>query len=414
MSENKNKPKTETLHPSPITLHSISSLARQFHPEIVEIRRHLHRRPELSFQEEETAAFVAAKLKDWGISHKTGVAGHGVVGWIRGRNPDKGLIALRADMDALPIQEENDVPYCSERPGLMHACGHDVHTASLLGAAKILAETSKDWEGTVQLIFQPAEEVLPGGASLMIAEGALDNPRPALILGQHVHPQLEVGKIGLKPGMFMASSDELYLSITGKGGHGAMPHETIDPILIASHIVVALQQVVSRRANPTTPSVLTLGRIESLGGATNVIPREVQIMGTFRTMDEAWRAEAHRIMQNLASQLAESMGGKCQLRIVKGYPFLKNHEELTEAVRAFAGKYLGAEQVVELPMRMGAEDFAYYTQIMPACFYRLGTGNAARGITSPIHTPTFDIDEAALETGPGLMAWLAVKCLEKM
>ncbi|MCB9283779.1 MAG: amidohydrolase [Lewinellaceae bacterium] len=391
----------------------ISGLAKKIHPETVAIRRHLHQHPELSFQEEQTAAYVASRLEALGISHKKNVAGHGVIGWIKGRNPEKRLIALRADMDALPIMEENEAPYCSQRPGVMHACGHDVHTASLLGTAQILQETRSEWEGTVQLIFQPGEELLPGGASLMIAEGVLDNPRPELILGQHVHPSLEAGRIGLRPGMFMASSDEIYLTITGKGGHGATPHECVDPILIASHIVVALQQIVSRRADPTTPSVLTLGKIESSGGATNVIPNQVSIMGTFRTMDEAWRQKAHQLISTMATKMAEGMGGKCQVRIVNGYPFLVNEENLTEMVRTFAREYLGEEgQVVELPMRMSAEDFAYYSQIMPACFYRLGTGNPARGITAPVHTPTFDIDEAALETGPGLMAWLAIRLLK--
>jgi len=396
----------------PLTKDRIAQLAHEFHAEVVEIRRHLHRYPELSFQEEKTAAFVAARLDKMGIPHKKGVAGHGVVGWIDGENPEKMLIALRADMDALPIQEENDVPYRSENQGVMHACGHDVHTSALLGAAKILQQTSGEWEGTVQLIFQPAEELLPGGASLMIREGVLDNPRPALILGQHVLPSLEAGHIGLRPGMSMASSDEVYLEVTGKGGHGAAPHQNIDPILIASHIVVALQQVVSRRADPTIPTVLTLGKIESQGGATNVIPGQVNIMGTFRTMNEMWRSEAHGIIEKIATGVAESMGGACSVKIVSGYPFLVNDEALTRAIREYALEYLGTEdRVVELPMRMTAEDFAYYTQIMPACFYRLGTGNTARGITSPIHTPTFDIDETALETATGLMAWLAIKCL---
>ncbi|MBK8491114.1 MAG: amidohydrolase [Saprospirales bacterium] len=394
-----------------LTTEYIAQLAREIHPEVVALRRHLHQHPELSFQEERTAAYVAARLEFLGIFHKKNVAGHGVVGWIRGRNPEKRLIALRADMDALPIMEENEVPYRSQHQGVMHACGHDVHTASLLGTAQILQQTAEEWEGTVQLIFQPGEELLPGGASLMIAEGVLDHPRPALILGQHVHPSLEAGRIGLRPGMFMASSDEIFLTITGKGGHGATPHECIDPILIASHLVVALQQVVSRRANPTTPSVLTLGRIQSMGGATNIIPDKVEIMGTFRTMDENWRKEAHQVIRTLATNLAEGMGGKCEVRIVTGYPFLVNEEGLTGQIRTFAREYLGEEdQVVELPMRMSAEDFAYYSQLMPACFYRLGTGNPVKGINAPVHTPTFDIDEAALETGSGLMAWLAI-CL---
>lgn len=390
----------------------IAALAREIHPGVVAYRRHLHRHPELSFQEEKTAAYVAEQLEAMGIPHQKGVAGHGIVGWIRGLNPEKSLIALRADMDALPIREENEAPYRSENEGVMHACGHDVHTSSLLGTAKILKETSGEWEGTVQLLFQPGEELLPGGASLMIGAGALDNPRPSLILGQHVHPSLEAGRIGLREGIFMASSDEIYLSVRGKGGHGAAPHECIDPILIASHIVLALQQVVSRRADPTTPTVLTLGKIESKGGATNVIPSEVNIMGTFRTMDENWRKEAHGHIRHIAGQMAAAMGGTCEVKIVDGYPCLINDETLTASIRAFAREYLGQEErVVELPMRMTAEDFAYYSQIMPACFYRLGVGNPQKGISSPVHTPTFDIDETALETSAGLMAWLAVKCL---
>lgn len=395
------------------TKERIAQLAREIHAETVETRRHLHRHPELSFREEQTGAFVAARLETLGIPHQKGVAGHGVVGWIRGLNPEKRLIALRADLDALPIQEENEASYRSENLGIMHACGHDVHTSSLLGTANILMQSSQEWEGTVQLIFQPAEEVLPGGAFLMIQEGALDNPRPSLILGQHVHPSLEAGRVGMREGMFMASSDEIYLTVIGKGGHGAMPQECVDPILIASHIVIALQQVVSRSANPSIPSVLTLGKIESKGGATNIIPNEVSIQGTFRTMDETWRAEAHDLIQKIASGTASALGGTCQVKLAKGYPFLVNDEELTRSVRAFAREYLGAEdRVVELPLRMTSEDFAYYSQIMPACFYRLGVGNPSRGITSPVHTPTFDIDEAALETSTGLMAWLAIKCLE--
>ncbi|MCO6480541.1 MAG: amidohydrolase [Phaeodactylibacter sp.] len=387
----------------------IQKLAHAYHEDVVHIRRHLHQYPELSYEEVETGKFISGKLKEYGIAHQHGVADNGVVGLIKGRNPDKRVVALRADIDALPIEEANEVPYKSKKPGIMHACGHDVHTSSLLGAARILHELKQEFEGTIKLIFQPAEERLPGGASLMIKEGVLENPRPASILGQHVHPPLEVGKVGIRAGNYMASADELYMTIKGKGGHGALPQDCIDPILITAHILTALQQVISRNADPALPSVLTFGHIASTGGATNIIPNEVKLKGTFRTMDERWRFDAHQRMKRMAEGMAESMGGSCELDIVVGYPVLFNNEELTAKAFGYAEEYLGKENVVELPIRMTAEDFAYYSQEMPACFYRLGTGNPARGITSPIHTNTFDVDEDCLALSIGLMAWMAVQ-----
>jgi amidohydrolase len=387
----------------------IQQLAQAYHTEIVALRRHIHQNPELSFEEHETGKYVAAQLQEWGIAHQTGVAGTGVVALIEGKNPGKNTVALRADMDALPIIEANEVPYKSQNPGVMHACGHDVHTASLLGAAKILQETRQDWEGTVKLIFQPAEERLPGGASLMIKEGVLQNPSPTAIVGQHVHPPLAAGKVGFRPGRYMGSCDELYITITGKGGHGAMPQDCVDPILLAAHMITALQQIVSRNNDPTMPTVLTFGKINSTGGATNIIPKEVKIEGTFRTMDETWRKEAHRRMKYMAEHLIEGMGGKIDFFIDVGYPCLINDEALTLRMRESAEDYLGVENVVDLPVRLTAEDFSYYSQEMPACFYRLGTGNVERGITSPVHSDTFDIDEEALKVGAGLMAWLAVQ-----
>jgi amidohydrolase len=389
--------------------HRIHELAHQYQADAVANRRHLHTFPELSFEEVETGRFVAAQLDALGIEYTHGIAGNGIVALIKGKKPGKKVVALRADMDALPITEANEVPYKSQRPGIMHACGHDVHTASLLGAVRILHELRDHFEGTVKCLFQPGEEKLPGGASIMIREGALENPKPASIFGQHVHPPLRAGMIGLKSGMYMASADELYVSVQGKGGHGAMPQECIDPVVITAHIITALQQVISRNADPGIPSVLTFGKINSTGGATNIIPNEVKLEGTFRTMNEKWRAEAHKRMKKMAEGIAKSMGGVCDFHIMKGYPVLFNHEELTARTKKWAIEYLGAENVVDLPMRMTAEDFAYYSQVMPACFYRLGTGNPERGITSPIHTNTFDVDEAALETGMGLMAWLAVR-----
>jgi amidohydrolase len=387
----------------------IRRLAADFHADTVAHRRHLHAHPELSYQEHNTSRYVAAQLAALGIEHRSGVADTGIVALIRGKNPRKRTVALRGDMDALPIREANDVPYRSQNEGVMHACGHDAHTSSLLGTARILHELRAHWEGTVKCIFQPGEEKLPGGASLMIKAGALDNPRPASIFGQHVHPPLRAGMIGLKPGIYMASADEIYITVKGRGGHGAMPQECIDPIAMSAQIITALQQIVSRYGDPAIPSVLTFGKINSAGGATNIIPNEVRIEGTFRTMHERWRAEAHKRMKKMAESIAKGMGGACEFNILHGYPVLHNHEALSARTKQWAIEYLGNDQVVDLPLRMTSEDFAYFSQAMPACFYRLGTGNPERGITSPVHTDTFDIDEAALETGAGLMAWLAYR-----
>lgn len=391
----------------------IKLLAEKYFEEIVATRQHLHQYPELSFQEVETGLFISRKLTEFGIEHEHGWGGNGVVALIKGNATGKKTIALRADIDALPILEKNQVSYKSKNEGIMHACGHDVHTASLLGTAKILHELRHEIKGTVKLIFQPGEEKLPGGASILIKEGVLENPKPFAIFGQHVHPPLESGKVGFCSGMYMASADELYLTIKGKGGHGALPHDCIDPILITSHIISGMQQIVSRQTNPIIPAVLTFGKINSTGGATNIIPNEVKLQGTFRTMNETWRAEAHLRMTKLAEGIAESMGGTCDFLIEKGYPFLENNPQLTNSARALAEEFLGNENVVDLPIRMTSEDFAYYSQQIPACFYRLGTGNPDKGITSPVHTDTFNVDENSLKTGMGLMTWLAMKELEK-
>jgi len=385
----------------------IKSLAQAYKQEVIANRRHLHSHPELSFKEYETAAFVAEKLKEIGITEIESKATTGWSALIRGKNPEKKIVALRADMDALPIIEANEVPYKSQNPGVMHACGHDAHTASLLGAAKILNEVRDQFEGTIKLIFQPGEEIIPGGASLMIKDKVLENPRPNAILGQHVMPMIPAGKVGFRSGLYMASTDELYLTIKGKGGHGAMPETFIDPVLISAHLLVALQQIVSRVANPKIPSVLSFGRVEALG-ATNIIPNEVKIQGTFRTLDEAWRAKAHEKMRLIAQGIVEGMGGQLDFEIRKGYPFLKNEPALTARSVEAARAYLGAENVLDLDIWMAAEDFAFFSQEVDGCFYRLGTRNEARGITSGVHTSTFDIEEEALEIGAGLMAWLAV------
>ncbi len=378
---------------------------------MIKTRRHLHANPELSFYEFNTAKFVAAQLQSFGVTPQEGVASTGVVALIRGKNPDSKTVALRADMDALPINEANEVAYKSLNPGVMHACGHDVHTASLLGTAKILKQMQEEFEGTVKLIFQPGEEKLPGGASLMIQDGVLQNPAPQHILGQHVAPNIPVGKIGFREGLYMASADEIYVTVKGKGGHGAMPDINIDPVVITSHMIVALQQIVSRHANPKIPSVLSFGKVIA-NGATNIIPNEVYLEGTFRTMDEEWRASAHQKMKKMAEGIAEAMGGSCEFNIMKGYPFLKNNPELTRQMKHLAVEYMGKENVLDLDIWMAAEDFSYYTQHIDACFYRLGTRNEQKGIISSVHTPTFDIDEAALEVGAGLMSWLAVSELQ--
>ena len=386
----------------------IKQLAKDYMAEVVANRRYLHTNPELSFQEYNTAKFVAQKLKDIGLSPQEGIANTGVVAIIEGRNPSSKVIGLRADMDALPIFEKNDVPYKSQNEGIMHACGHDAHTSSLLGTAKILQQLREDFEGTVKLVFQPAEEKAPGGASIMIKEGVLENPSLASMLGQHVAPNIPVGKIGFREGMYMASTDEIYMTIKGKGGHGAMPDQLIDPVLIASHLIVSLQQIISRNRKPANPSVLSFGRFIA-DGVTNVIPNEVTIQGTFRCMDEEWREDGLRRMKKMAEGITEAMGGVCEFEIVKGYPFLKNHPELTRRIKAEATKFMGQENVIDLDLWMAGEDFAFYSQVVDSCFYRLGTRNEARGIISGVHTPTFDIDEAALEIGPGLMSWLAIR-----
>jgi amidohydrolase len=376
--------------------------------DIVEIRRHLHAHPELSKEEADTAAFISKKLTEWGIPHRTGIAGHGILGMITGGLPGGKVIALRADMDALPIREENSISYISLNPGVMHACGHDVHMASLLGAALILKKMEARLAGQVKLIFQPSEEKYPGGALPMIQAGVLENPRPDFIIGQHVYPELEAGKVGLKPGQYMASTDEVHLTVKGKGGHAAIPHKVIDPVLIAAHIIVALQQVVSRKAKPTMPSVLSFGKI-SANGAANIIPDEVKISGTMRTFDESWRAEMKSQITRMAASIAEGMGGSCEVFIDTGYPSVYNAPELTAKIQAYAQEFLGRENVEQLEMRMTAEDFSYFALEVPGCFYRLGVMNESRGITSNLHTSTFDADESSLETGMGLLAWIVAK-----
>lgn len=395
----------------PASLHAaITQYAKEIFPGLVSIRRHLHAHPELSFKEFETSAYIQSILQAHHIEHQSGIVKTGIVALIKGKNPGKKCVLLRADMDALPIEEKNEVEYRSKHEGVMHACGHDVHSSCALGAAIMLSRLKEEFEGTVKIIFQPGEEVLPGGASLMIEEGVLENPKVDAAIALHVFPGLEAGAAGFKSGMYMASTDELYLTVYGKGGHAAMPAEYNNPLLIAAEILLALQKEFPNTGKETIPTVLAFGKIEGKG-ATNVIPEKVEIAGTFRTMNETWREECHKKIADVAEKIAAGKNGRAEVKIMRGYPFLVNDEKVTSAARMAALELLGRENVHELPLRMTAEDFAFISQRVPACFFRLGTGNKEKGITSGVHTPTFDIDETALETGTKLLAAIALHLL---
>ena len=388
----------------------IADLSKTYFKELVEVRRHIHSNPELSFNEKETATFLSKKLREADISHKTSIGGYGILAEIKGNLEGDSVIALRADMDALPIQETTHLPYASRKEGIMHACGHDVHSTCVLGAALILNQLRPHFGGTVQFIFQPAEEVLPGGAKLMLEDGLFDELSPKHIIGQHVFPELPAGKVGFRPGPYMASTDEIYIRVIGKGGHGAKPDQVIDPVLISAHLLIALQQVASRWSNPQMPTVLSFGKIEGKG-ATNIIPNEVNIAGTFRTFSESWRTEAHGKITQLCEQLVSSMGGTVEIRIEKGYPVLVNDEEFTEHCRNMAIELFGSENVVELEMRTTAEDFAYFAQAYPSCFYRLGTSNEDGSLSLPVHNSGFSVNEECIHIGSQLMSWLALQSL---
>lgn len=390
---------------------TIRSKADEIFPDIQAIRHHIHANPELSFEEHNTSAFISEKLTEYGIEHQAGVAGTGVIGLIKGKNPDKKCIAVRADMDALPIQEANETEYRSKNDGVMHACGHDVHSSCLLGVARILNDLKDEWEGTIKLIFQPGEEMHPGGASLLIKEGVLENPKPEAIFALHVYPHMPSGMVGFRTGQYMASTDEIYITIEGKSGHAALPHKAVDPIAISAQVITSLQQVISRKGNPIIPSVLTFGKIEA-GFATNIIPDKLELWGTLRTMNEEWRAEAHDWIRKITEQICEANGAKGAVDIPPGYPSLFNDPEVTPKAEGWAKEYLGDDNVKQLDLRMAGEDFSFYTQHMPGCFFRMGTNKNDEEFTASVHNAHFDIHEESMKTGVGTMAYIVLNALK--
>lgn len=386
-------------------LQDIKRLSKDYLEETINIRRTIHANPELSFEEFATTKLISSKLTEWGIKHEVCAAETGVMAVVEGRNPIERCVVLRADIDALPIDEQNEVDYKSQKSGIMHACGHDAHTAILLGVARILNELKDRFEGTVKLVFQPAEEKVPGGAKSIIESGFLDHADGIVAL--HVYPNLPCGSVGFCNGAYMASCDEIEITLKGRGGHAAKPAERDDMILIASELIVQLQKINGRLKPHDLPSILAFGAINA-DGTYNVIPDTVTIKGTFRTFNESWRTIAKRTIRECARNIATEYRIKAEVKINDGYPFLRNDNELTDSCRNLATEYLDKQSVVELQQMMTSEDFAWYTQRMPSCFFRLGTANAEKNIVSKQHTATFDIDENAMETGMGLMSWIAL------
>lgn len=389
----------------------IKQLAQENAEEIIGYRRWLHQHPELSQQEVGTMNFVAEKLRSFGLEPRTGIGKTGCMAMIRGgQDPDSYCVALRADYDALPITEATGLPFASQNPGVMHACGHDMHTSSLLGAAKILSQIKDQLRGSVMVIFEPSEELYPGGARMMMDDGLFDEVVPNEIYSFHCLPEMDYGKVGMRKGKYMASTDELYWTVKGVGGHGATPHLSVDPILIASHIVVALQQLVSRNASPMMPTTLSFGKFIG-SGRTNIIPDEVKMEGIIRTFDEQWRLECHEKIRKISCGIAESMGGECDLFIDYGYPYVFNDDACTQQVYDNAVDYLGKEKVEWLDMRMTAEDFAFFAQKIPACYFRVGIHIPDTPFCN-LHRPNLMVDERSIELASGLEAYNVWKALE--
>ncbi len=378
--------------------------------EMVRTWHHLHQNPELSFKEYETSRYIRNLLDQWEIDYDYPFAETGILARLEGDTP--GLcIALRSDMDALPILEETNLSFQSRNQGVMHACGHDIHMTSLLGAIRILKQLKPFIRGEVLFLFQPAEERIPGGARLMLEDGVFSNRKPDMIIAQHVYPELKAGQAGFKSGIYMASSDEIYVTVHGKGGHGALPSKIHDPVLMASHILITLQQEIRRKSPSGIPTVLSFGKVVA-DGAVNVIPDQVKLEGTFRTMDESWREEAHRLMEQIATGIAAAMGGSCEIEVRHGYPVLFNHEDLTRVSKKKAVELLGSNAVKDLDIRMTAEDFAWFARALPGMMYRLGIGKPGSDQIYPLHTPGFRADEQALRTGISLLSYLAIALLK--
>lgn len=387
----------------------VEHFAEFYFEEIVEYRRHFHKYPELSNQEEKTADFICSKLDEWSLQYVKNVGGYGIYGFVEGQNPEKRTIALRADMDALPIKEETNLPFKSVNEGVMHACGHDLHMSSLLGTIKILKELTNDFEGRVMFIFQPSEETYPGGALKMLKAGMFDEMIPSKIFAFHSTPEMECGYVGMTEGKAMASTDEIYIDIIGRGGHGATPELNIDPVLVASHVVIALQSIVSRNASPTVPTTFSIGKFIA-DGRTNIIPNSVHLEGIIRTFDETWRKECHKLIEKISTQTAEAFGAKAKVFIDHGYPFVYNDVALTRKVVEKAKQYFGDSKVLNIPPRMTAEDFSYFSQQAPSCYFRVGTGKKGTPITN-LHTSNFDIDEKSIKYAMGFSAFLAFSSL---
>ena len=378
--------------------------------EMIAIRRHLHRFPELSFQEHRTSSYIRNLLDEWGISYSFPWVETGILAWITGSRPGP-AIALRTDMDALPVKEESGLDFASEHPGIMHACGHDVHMTSMLGVMRVLNRLRDHIAGEVMFVFQPGDEKIPGGAKLMMEEGLFKDKRPSMIIAQHVLPDMEAGKVGFRAGTYMASSDEIYMTVHGKGGHGALPRQVADPILMASHILISLQHEIHRKAPSGVPTVLSFGKVLA-DGAVNVIPDQVKLEGTFRTMNEHWRSEAHQLIERVAGGIAASMGGSCEVEIRNGYPVLNNHGQITREAARHASELLGPEQVEEMEIRMTAEDFAWFTQKIPGMMYRLGVKKPGSSEIFPLHTSGFRVEESSVKTGILLLSYLSIELLK--